>query len=209
MTNQRHLDPLRGGFLILMLIAFTSIILGLSVTFYVYCKRGMEDSQISVRIAQERLALNGALQYVNSRIATMAAGGDAANTKFSLPATDQSWFKLQDTSISRTRSLGWFRVSAADNAYVTANYLVAPFNVSDPTKCVFVGAGCGISGGKQIKSSDPEWIQTNYWRYEARSWYLVEYGFNPVDPTKTKIIRFLSLPSPPQAGTGAGTIFYW
>ena len=205
----RKLNSLRGGFLLLMLIAFTSIILGLSVTFYVYCKRGMEDSQISVRIAQERLALNGALQYVNTQIATMSGSGAASTTKFAPPANNLSWFKLQDTSISRTRSLGWFRVSTATSAYVTANYMSTPFNVSDATKCVFIAAGCGISGGKQIMSSDPEWTQATYWQYESRSWYLAEYGTNPLDALKPKITRLIALPNPPQTGSGAGTVFYW
>jgi hypothetical protein len=168
---QRH-DPLRGGFLILMLIAFTSIILGLSVTFYLYCKRGMDDSHVAVRIVQRRLALQAAINALYS----------AANlTPYATGVT----VDLDVPGLPRTRNLGWYRIRQA-----TAAYSPAPVGI-DLTKSVFVTAGSGPSNGVP----DPPNF-TASWRYEYRVWYLVEMNAS-VAPMRPKQI----LPVfPPPAG---------
>ena len=139
----------RSGFLILMLIAFTSIILGLSVTFYLYCNRGVDDSQVAVRIAQRRLALQAAMNalYAAPNISTYAGAGVLVD--------------LEVPSIRRTKNLGWYRIRQANAAYVVP----AGINLAN---CVFITAGSGPSGG------NPAWNDPSGWAYEYRTWYLVE-----------------------------------
>jgi hypothetical protein len=124
----------RSGFMILMLIAFTSIILGLSVTFYSYCKRSSDSSAQAVKLVNQRLALAGALQYITSfsalaggsqAPADLAAGDWAAASKWggttlstsnpfnrsnNSPAPVYS-ISLCDSNIYRSTKLGWFRVT--------------------------------------------------------------------------------------------------
>ena len=192
-----------------MLIAFTSIILGLSTTFYVYCQRGMEDSQAAVRLAQQRLALNAALSYALSRATVPPYAGPPMSAVLAAAGTPQSLFVLQDPTIPRTKSLGWFRIVAADAAYVTANYMGAPYNVTSADNCGFITAGAGQLAGQQLKSNDPLWKDTSLWKDELRSWYLVEFDALPPVPPATQLKRLVKLPGPPQTGTGAGTVFLW
>lgn len=145
----------RSGFLILMLIAFSSIILGLSVTFYLYCSRGTQDSQVAVRIAQRRLAFQGAINaiYAVPDPAAYVAGITV---------------DLEDSAVPRSKRLGWYRIRKADATYMTNNASDKAFVGMDPANCLFVTAGTGPSNG------DPSWNETADWRYELRRWYVVE-----------------------------------
>lgn len=171
---QRH-DPLRGGFLILMLIAFTSIILGLSVTFYLYCQRGMDDSQIAVRIVQRRLALQGAINALYSAASLTALDPLGLGTTVDLDVP---------SALSRTKNLGWYRIRLA-----TASYTPAPAGVN-LANSVFVTAGSGPSNG------DTSWDVAGKWRYEYRVWYLVEMTSATTPMTPKQILPVF----PPPAG---------
>jgi len=184
-----NLSSSRSGFMILMLIAFTSIILGLSVTFYVYCKRGMDDSSVAVRLANQRLAFAGALSYVAGR--TLASPG-AVTPTFYASSGDLNRISLQDSSLNRTKRLGWFRVAYADQTYLGTMTVPAG---TDRTRCLFVTTGVGPSGGTLSPLS-----QTN-WAYEMRAWYLVEMNGTPLCTVK----RCINIFPPPQSG---GTIFW-
>ena len=171
----------RSGFMLLMLIAFTSIILGLSVTFYAYCKRGMDDSAISIRLANQRLAFAGALTYVQAR--TFASGGAVASAFF--PSSgDQNRISLQDSTLARTKRLGWFRVAYADQTYLATMTVPAG---TDLSRCVFVTTGVGASGGTLTLSQKD-------WAYELRDWYLVEMRSTP----PFNVIRCINIFPPPQ-----------
>jgi hypothetical protein len=140
--------------MILMLIAFTSIILGLSVTFYVYCKRGMEDSTIAVRISNQRLALRAAINYLSQVTSGTAVYGNADALKYATA-------KIVDLNGSSPRGqfLGWYRIkqtSGADQLYVTAG--------SGPSN------GIDIIGGE---TAPPNWTDEK-WNAELRAWYLVK-----------------------------------
>jgi hypothetical protein len=139
----------RGGFLILMLIAFSSIILGLSVTFYLYCTRGIDDSQVAVRIAQRRLALQAAMNALYSAPDVSLYAGTGMTVDLEIPA------------IKRTKNLGWYRIRKADSTYVP------PAGI-DLANSVFVTAGSGPSGG------DTTWDNPAAWQNEYRTWYFVE-----------------------------------
>lgn len=149
------ISPCRGGFLLLMLIAFTSIILGLSVTFYMYCKRGLDDSQIAVRIAQQRLALASAMGQIY------------ASSYSGLPPI--TWREMEYSDLSHTTNLGWYRIAKATNAYVTAHPLV--FGACNPLYTFVVTAGTGPSRGDPSTT-----ISDDRWRYELRTWYAVGLG---------------------------------
>ncbi len=150
----------------LMLIAFTSIILGLATTFYLYCKRGLDDSQIAMRLANQRLAFSGALAYTQSLAQLNAADIYAAIHPGHLFAPIV--VSLQDSTLARTKRLGWFRVAYADPTYVST--ALAGILVSDNTRCVFVTSGVGPSAGLAEPASEKDW------QYEIRSWYLVEFN---------------------------------
>lgn len=208
MRPVRNISPTRGGFLLLMLIAFTSIILGLATTFYVYCQRGLDNSQVSVRLAQQRLALNAAMAYVVGRAVGFSS---PSSTVLSPSGSAQSLFVLQDPTIARTKSLGWFRVAAADAAYVGANFTTGPYAGTVAANCAFITAGVGSLAGQQIVSdTNPNsvWNDTRQWGNELRSWYLVELDPAPIAPA-TAIKRFVKLPGPPQTGFAGSTVFYW
>lgn len=175
--------------MILMLIAFTSIILGLSVTFYTYCKRGMDDSAVAIRLANQRLAFAGVLNYVQSR--TTALSG-AVTPTFYASSGDANRVSLQDSTLSRTKRLGWFRVAYADQTYLAT--MTVPLG-TDLTRCLFVTTGVGPSGGALAPLS-----QTN-WAYEMRAWYLVE--MNLASPYSVK--RCISIFPPPHSGS----TIYW
>ena len=172
-----------------MLIAFTSIILGLSVTFFAYCKRGMEDSSTAVRLANERLAFAGVLNYVQQR--TFASGG-AVTPTFYASSGDSNKIALQDSTLPRTKRLGWFRVAYADQTYLATMAVPAGTILN---RCLFVTSGVGPSGGSLAPLS-----QTN-WAFEMRSWYLVE--MESVSPYSVK--RCINIFPPPQSGS---TIFW-
>lgn len=178
----------RGGFMILMLIAFTSIILGLATTFYMYCSRGMDDSQAAVRIAQQRISLNAALQYAMTRATLDPAG----LTAFYPSSNDMNAIPLRLDTLNRTQRLGWFRIAKANTAYVGTMGLGAI--ISDTSRCVFITAGVGPSGGKVTPTADIDW------RYELRSWYLAE--FNGGLPTIRKIVPVFPVPE-------EGGVRYW
>jgi len=139
-----------------MLIAFTSIILGLSVTFYFYCSRGMQDSQVAIRIAQRRLAFQGAINAIYAIPDSNDLSAFTAGTTVD----------LEEATIARTKRLGWYRLRKADAAYMSANAAKFPGLVA--SNCLFVTAGTGPSNG------DPSWDNPDAWRYELRRWYVVE-----------------------------------
>jgi hypothetical protein len=88
--NPQHSS--RSGFMILMLIAFTSIILGLSVTFYSYCKRSSDSSAQAVKLVNQRLALAGALQYITTVLANpVDAPVDRAPVTWGAPTIVSNW----------------------------------------------------------------------------------------------------------------------
>lgn len=180
----------RAGFMMLMLIAFTSIILGLATTFYLYCKRGMDDSQIAMRIANQRLAFAGALEYVQRRLTMPLQPPATPLTTFFYPSSgDLNAISLQNSTLSRTKRLGWFRVALADQAYMTSQ--MGGFLVSNPQRCVFVTTGIGPSQGTVATLSDKDW------QYELRSWYLVELKDDG------NLLRYVSLFPPPKTAANA------
>lgn len=151
----------RSGFLILMLIVFTSIILGLSTTFFLYCRRGLDDSQIAVRIAQQRLSLASAI------------GKIYATPDISVFATPM-WVKMEYSDQPLTKNLGWYRIAKATNAYVSAN--VAAFGNLPATNwdyTLIVTSGTGPSRGDPATT-----ITADKWRYELRTWYIVSLNSN-------------------------------
>ena len=183
-------NPTRSGFLLLMLIAFASILLGLATTFYYYTSRGMDDSQTAVRLAQQRLALAAALKYFAGKVPNgslsipigtfYASSGDGNAMTMSLPG------------IPRTQRMGWFRIALANNAYMTANAGIWPG--CNDTNSVFITAGNGPSEGKMTP------VNPNDWQFELRSWYLLK--LNPPTYTLTPVF-------PPPAEPSPSTIIYW
>lgn len=151
----------RSGFLLLMLIAFTSIILGLSTTFYLYCRRGLDDSLVAVRIAQQRLALAAAIYKVNS------------SSDISVFATP-TWVKMEFSDQPLTKNLGWYRIAKATNAYISAN--MAAFGnlpAANLDYTLVVTSGTGPSRGDPATTIEPD-----KWRYELRTWYVVSLNSN-------------------------------
>ena len=151
-----------------MLVAFTSIILGLSVTFYLYCTRNLDDSRMAVQLANQRLALRAAINYL------VTPYQNAQSTKYATAlATD-----LQGAS-GRSKRLGWYRIKQA----AVANK-------------VYVTAGCGPSDGVQSPTtgSPADWSDAN-WAFELRSWYLIE--LNPGATTSANAITKIEQTSCP------------
>ena len=121
----------RSGFMLLMLIAFTSIILGLATTFYFYCKRSQDDGSIAVKLVNQRLALTAALDYivdktivnppVDSAVVNWAAPISSkwgvmpsAQNPFNPAKTDPSpvtIISLKVNGFAGSTKLGWFRIS--------------------------------------------------------------------------------------------------
>ncbi len=179
----------RSGFLLLMLIAFASILLGLATTFYYYTSRGMDDSQTAVRLAQQRLALAGALNYVTSKVLPAPAIPIPAGT-FYPSSGDGNAVQLSISSVPRTLRMGWFRVALANTAYTTTNY---PPSNSLGSDSVYITAGTGPSGGKMSPTNG------NDWQFELRSWYLARLS---VVAGKYTIVSLTPVfPPPVDAGT--------
>ena len=158
----------RSGFLLLMLVAFTSIILGLSVTFYLYCTRNLDDSRMAVQLANQRLALRAAINYLAN------PPGNARSDKYS-SAVEKD---LQGAS-GRSKRLGWYRIKQAGIA-----------------NSVYVTAGCGPSDGvqKPTTGNPADWNDA-HWAFELRSWYLIELNPPPVTSADA-IVKIEQINSP-------------
>lgn len=207
--NSLKKNPTRAGFLLLMLIAFASILLGLATTFYYYTSRGMEDSQVAVRLAQQRLALSSALNYITAKIPTSPAtvlppivGGTPLASFYSSSGNPNApdagnAVQLSLASVPRTNRMGWFRIARADDVYTPANW-----PTYDSSNSVFITAGVGPSGGKVVPTNP------NDWQFELRSWYLAKLE---IAGTGKYIIKTITPVFPPPANypTNPPTIIYW
>ena len=178
--NKHHA---RSGFMLLMLIAFTSIILGLSVTFYVYCKRSMEDSHMAVKIANQRLALRAAINYVSQVTSGAAIYGNADYNSYVTNGV-----KIVDLNGSSPRglSLGWYRIKqagVADQLYITA------------------GTGPSNGWGGTPEPQPANWTDGK-WNDELRGWYLVNVraGSYSGSGGSPAISNIQQLTTPPAAG---------
>lgn len=191
MNNIRHCrNHSRSGFLLLMLIAFASILLGLATTFYYYTSRGMDDSQMAVRLAQQRLALSGALNYITGKPTTPTLLIPFAAGTFYPPSGDNNAVPMALTSIQRTQRMGWFRVAQANASYLAADptWSAAGYNGGNS---VFITAGTGPSSGKILTPNAKEWS------LELRSWYLVQLELDASVPPKYKVKKMVSVFPPP------------
>jgi len=175
----------RAGFMILMLIAFTSIILGLSVTFYLYCSRGMEDGRIAIKIANQRLALRGAINYLAALSPALPAPPPCTrpNANPLLYATPVT-VDLNGTT-ARSAKLGWYRIRQSS----VANF-------------VYVTVGVGPSNGIQTPTAgSPAGWTDDSWHDEYRTWYHVELdamtASAPASPPYPAVIRSITQVAPP------------
>ncbi len=202
MNNIRHCrNHSRSGFLLLMLIAFASILLGLATTFYYYTGRGMDDSQLAVRLAQQRLALSGALNYLITKTPASIPFPVSPAEIFYPSSGDANAVQLALSTIPRTQRMGWFRIAQANATYLAANpiWSAAGYNGGNS---VFVTAGTGPSNGKILTASAQEWP------LELRSWYLVQLELDA--SLKYQIKKMTSVfPPPADYSTNPPTIIYW
>ncbi len=161
----------RSGFMLLMLIAFASIILGLATTFYAYCQRGISDSQIAVRIAQRQLALSTAIGKIYNNALLLNTPTPA--NQYATTYVGQ----LSVNSVKRSANLGWYRISKANAAYVLSNSAKF-FNATALTQDNFliITAGTGPSRG------DRSWNNSDLWPSELRSWYILELKPSAISP---------------------------
>ena len=176
----------RGGFLILMLIAFSSIILGLAVTFYLYCKRGMDDGRVAIQIANQRLALRAAINYLAKTDGALAPS--PAKRPFANPALYAAPITIDiNGPTPRSQKLGWYRIRQSS----TANF-------------VYVTAGVGPSNGVQSPTSgSPAGWSDDLWQNEYRAWYHVELDAAAAalasPPPYPPVIKSVTQVNPPTA----------
>jgi hypothetical protein len=164
-------NPTRQGFLILIMIAFASILLGLATTFFVYCSKSLDASGEAVRYAQSRIALHGALNYV-FRTFNQAADTTTLSTLF--PTSSPVIISFDSTEGNpRAMKMGYARIALVANSLAmygatTMDLLdgntspgVAPNNppgaVPPPADLQFnITVGCGLSQGVTTVSSPLE-----------------------------------------------------
>ena len=153
-------NPTRQGFLILIMIAFSSILLGLATTFFIYCSKALDSSAEAVRYAQSRIALHGALAYtmnaIRARPNTSNLLAAIADYSGSPPILNGGWFKFDDMSSPqnmRATKGGYMRISAVPGALGNAtafNVLntptLSPAPGGTPVE-VYLTVGSGPSGG--------------------------------------------------------------
>ena len=108
-------NPTRQGFLILIMIAFASILLGLATTFFIYCSKCLESSGDAVRYAQSRIALHGALNYVFKTL-NQASDSTVLNTLF--PATGIISFDSSEGN-PRAIKMGYARIAPISDSFTT------------------------------------------------------------------------------------------
>jgi hypothetical protein len=107
-------NPTRQGFLILIMIAFASILLGLATTFFIYCTKALDSSSEAVRYAQSRIALHGALNYVYYQL---NAAQDTYLLSDAIPGLVQLSFDVP--GVGRAKKMGYARIALVTTAALT------------------------------------------------------------------------------------------
>ncbi len=159
-------NPSRQGFLILIMIAFSSILLGLATTFFVYCSKSLDASGEAVRYAQSRIALHGALAYTMNaiRMQPNTSNLSAAIKDYSSAITysallNAGCFPFDDATNPRTKKGGFMRISAVPGALNLTNFIdlnpVGTAPASQRSVSVYLTVGSGPSGGDLNVNSSP------------------------------------------------------
>ena len=159
-------NPSRRGFLILIMIAFSSILLGLATTFFIYCSKSLDSSGEAVRYAQSRIALHGALAYTMNAIRTQpnTSNLSAAIINYSSAISystllNAGCFTFDNAANPRTKKGGFMRISAVPDAlnttsFDTLNPVGTPI-ASQRSVSVYLTVGSGPSGGDLNVASSP------------------------------------------------------
>lgn len=190
-----------------MLIAFSSIILGLSVTFFVYCQHSKSDGFLAAKVAQQRLSLHAALNYSMEQL--LKAGTSVYGINFSDSLKNPGAIvDLEDPGDRRTLRQGWFRIALADQTYLAATPLLSPLvdgtgtnkkvcdeiengvtkfsdalkiktrPPTDPNYDKRVGIFITAGAGPSNGLKYPDSTNAFRWDDEMRAWYLAIFDFS-------------------------------
>jgi hypothetical protein len=166
-----------------MMIAFASIILGLSVTFFLYCQRGKEESLFSVKVAQQRMALHAALNYCRARLDASVVPTTPVSQLFY--AATLYGEKLETANI-RSKRAGWFRIAWAEKEYVTTMTLPTPLSTG-----LEIGSGSTPTPYDSVAGTGSDGLQTLD---------LIQLGTSPADPKVKHVAVIITAGYGPSGG---------